>query len=159
MTCELAVEHRLHERSEPQSIIGADEVDRRPHEGDPHDLPVLEQLSQLLRAKADEPRPQRRVGVERNLRLQPYELLDRVERRQGRTAQQQLPRESRAIERAVAQDIPAHELRPCYGDRLPCSGLERCPSGLRSATGNRVRAERCVAGSNPALSVRGQAEA
>ena len=31
--------------------------------------------------------------------------------------------------------------------------LERCPSGLRSATGNRVRAERCVAGSNPALSV------
>ncbi len=29
---------------------------------------------------------------------------------------------------------------------------ERCPSGLRSATGNRVRAERCVAGSNPALS-------
>ncbi len=30
---------------------------------------------------------------------------------------------------------------------------ERCPSGLRSATGNRVRAERCVAGSNPALSV------
>ena len=33
-----------------------------------------------------------------------------------------------------------------------CTGLERCPSGLRSATGNRVRAERCVAGSNPALS-------
>ena len=29
---------------------------------------------------------------------------------------------------------------------------ERCPSGLRSATGNRVRAERSVAGSNPALS-------
>src|SRR2546423_5786839 len=32
------------------------------------------------------------------------------------------------------------------------SRTERCPSGLRSATGNRVRAERCVAGSNPALS-------
>src|SRR6266480_7929519 len=31
-------------------------------------------------------------------------------------------------------------------------GPERCPSGLRSATGNRVRAERSVAGSNPALS-------
>src|ERR1035437_7530494 len=30
---------------------------------------------------------------------------------------------------------------------------ERCPSGLRSATGNRVGAERCLAGSNPALSV------
>ena len=36
---------------------------------------------------------------------------------------------------------------------LGCRLLERCPSGLRSATGNRVRAERCVAGSNPALSV------
>ena len=36
---------------------------------------------------------------------------------------------------------------------LGCARLERCPSGLRSATGNRVRAERCVAGSNPALSV------
>src|SRR5438067_12038586 len=35
------------------------------------------------------------------------------------------------------------------------SRTERCPSGLRSATGNRVRAERCVAGSNPALSALG----
>jgi hypothetical protein len=29
---------------------------------------------------------------------------------------------------------------------------ERCPSGLRSATGNRVCAERCIEGSNPSLS-------
>src|SRR5581483_1592151 len=36
-------------------------------------------------------------------------------------------------------------------DTLPLA-TERCPSGLRSATGNRVRAARCVAGSNPALS-------
>ena len=36
---------------------------------------------------------------------------------------------------------------------LRFAARERCPSGLRSATGNRVRAERCVAGSNPALSV------
>src|SRR5438094_41557 len=39
--------------------------------------------------------------------------------------------------------------------RIPPSPLrltERCPSGLRSATGNRVRAERCVEGSNPSLS-------
>src|SRR5438552_8148597 len=34
----------------------------------------------------------------------------------------------------------------------PFRSTERCPSGLRSATGNRVRAERSVAGSNPALS-------
>ncbi len=41
-------------------------------------------------------------------------------------------------------------LRPA----LVLSLSERCPSGLRSATGNRVRGESCVAGSNPALSVR-----
>jgi hypothetical protein len=34
---------------------------------------------------------------------------------------------------------------------------ERCPSGLRSTTGNRVSAERRIAGSNPALSVVGVA--
>ena len=44
-------------------------------------------------------------------------------------------------------------VRPA-GDDAVTLGVapERCPSGLRSATGNRVRAERCVAGSNPALS-------
>src|SRR5438270_5606410 len=36
---------------------------------------------------------------------------------------------------------------------------ERCPSGLRSATGNRVPAERWVAGSNPALSASPAGEA
>jgi hypothetical protein len=30
--------------------------------------------------------------------------------------------------------------------------MERCPSGLRSTLGKRVCAERCTAGSNPALS-------
>ena len=37
--------------------------------------------------------------------------------------------------------------------RYPRPRPERCPSGRRSATGNRVRVERRVAGSNPALSV------
>lgn len=32
------------------------------------------------------------------------------------------------------------------------STKERCPSGRRSATGNRVGAERCLEGSNPSLS-------
>lgn len=39
-----------------------------------------------------------------------------------------------------------------YKQLVP-SQLERCPSGLRSTTGNRVSAERWNAGSNPALSV------
>ena len=50
------------------------------------------------------------------------------------------PGTARAFVRNLAATLPGH-----------CP--ERCPSGLRSATGNRVRAERCVAGSNPALSV------
>ena len=37
--------------------------------------------------------------------------------------------------------------------RIPCARPERCPSGRRSATGNRVSVERRFAGSNPALSV------
>src|SRR5947209_7653412 len=47
----------------------------------------------------------------------------------------------------------AESTRGRYSRAVP----ERCPSGLRSATGNRVRAERCVAGSNPALSAPGRA--
>src|SRR5205085_1363659 len=42
----------------------------------------------------------------------------------------------------------AVQSRPGYS----APGPERCPSGLRSATGNRVWAERSIAGSNPALS-------
>ena len=42
--------------------------------------------------------------------------------------------------------------RPSSRTGYPFSAAERCPSGLRSATGNRVSAERCFAGSNPALS-------
>src|SRR5205085_4963859 len=50
----------------------------------------------------------------------------------------------------AARDGPQAHRRLSSG--IPCAPRERCPSGLRSATGNRVRAERCVAGSNPALS-------
>ena len=38
------------------------------------------------------------------------------------------------------------------GSRIPFARPERCPSGRRSATGNRVSVERRFAGSNPALS-------
>ena len=49
---------------------------------------------------------------------------------------------------------PFRGRQPC--DAAACGyafmATERCPSGRRSATGNRVSAERCFAGSNPALS-------
>jgi ketosteroid isomerase-like protein len=54
------------------------------------------------------------------------------------------------FEQREGSESPSPSLSgPSYAD----APRERCPSGLRSATGNRVRAERCVAGSNPALSV------
>src|SRR5438874_2730616 len=46
----------------------------------------------------------------------------------------------------------AADSRPGYS----ACGPERCRGGLGSATGNRVRAERSVAGSNPALSASGE---
>ena len=45
-------------------------------------LPLDEQLGELLGPEPLEPRPERRVRVQRHLRLQPDEVLDRVERRQ-----------------------------------------------------------------------------
>ena len=45
-----------------------------------------------------------------------------------------------------------------HNNGYPVARPERCPSGRRSATGNRVRVERRVAGSNPALSVAAQSE-
>ena len=152
VAAKLPREHRLRQRPEEQAVVGRDEVDRPAHEVHPHDLALLEQPAELVRPEALEARPERRVRVQRLLRLHADEVVDGVERRELRAAQQQLPLEGRAVEGAVAEDVGAHARRATIGDPLPCTGLERCPSGLRSATGNRVRAERCVAGSNPALS-------
>jgi hypothetical protein len=61
-----------------------------------------------------------------------------------------LLRYSRWTSHCCAEQVP---LRDDLRGRLPWPDhTERCPSGLRSATGNRVGAERCLAGSNPALS-------
>ena len=60
------------------------------------------------------------------------------------------PRRRRRRERLRARG--AQSRAPFQAQARMRVAPERCPSGLRSATGNRVRAERCVAGSNPALS-------
>ena len=44
----LAVEHRLDERAQQQGVVGRDEVDRPPHDDDPHDPPFPEQRRQLV---------------------------------------------------------------------------------------------------------------
>src|SRR5207248_6756060 len=55
--------------------------------------------------------------------------------------------------RRLLEGARAPPVLPLKPGRDTLTGPERCPSGLRSATGNRVRAERSVAGSNPVLSV------
>ncbi len=62
----------------------------------------------VVRPKPLEARPQCRVRVQRHLRLQADEVLDRVERRQIRAAEQQLARERRTVQSPPAEDFGAH---------------------------------------------------
>src|SRR3712207_7210968 len=48
-----------------KAVAGGNQVDRRAHQGDAHDLPVGEQPGQLLRAEAVQPGPQPHVGGDR----------------------------------------------------------------------------------------------
>ena len=71
--------------------------------------------------------------------------------RSGRDAVVRGPAQRQADSRRRC--VRGHFHAPLDTARYPDARPERCPSGRRSATGNRVRVERRVAGSNPALSV------
>ena len=79
MAGQLPVEHRLDERAEQEAVVGADEVDRRPHDDDPDDAPLHEELGERLGPEPLEARPESRVRVEWNLGLEADEVLDRLE--------------------------------------------------------------------------------
>ena len=81
---ELGVEHRLHQRTQEQAIVGGDEVQGRSHRHDAHDLAVDEEPAELVRIEPFEPRPQADIGVERHLGLHPDEVLDRRHARADR---------------------------------------------------------------------------
>jgi len=108
MPGELSVEHGLHERAQHQAVVGADEMERGAHGDDADDAPLEQQRRELLRTEMIEPRPQRRVRVQRDLRLQTDEVLDRVEHRQGRPAEQQLALQRRSVQRLQAENLRAH---------------------------------------------------
>ena len=82
-----------------------------------------------------------------------YDLVvERVTNGQGAMrVQGQLERAADQGRRRVRRRRHAGVTAPRY----PVPRPERCPSSRRSATGNRVRVERRVAGSNPALSADG----
>ena len=76
---DLGVEDGLHQRAQVETVAGADQVDRRPHDRGADDPPALEQRGEGLGAEAAQARPERGVGVERLLGLQPDQALHGVE--------------------------------------------------------------------------------
>ena len=76
---EASLLHDLEHRSQRKPVAGREQVDRRPHHRvGAHGPAIQEQLGQLFGAEAFEPRPERRVRIERFLRLERDEVLDRV---------------------------------------------------------------------------------
>ncbi len=109
MAAQLGDEDGLHERTQRQAVVGADEVDRGAHDDDPHDGAVQQQLRELLRIEARQARPQPEVRVVRHLRLHPDEVLDGLECRGVGALEQALACERRPVQRARAQDVAAHQ--------------------------------------------------
>ena len=108
MAGELAIEDRLHERAERKAVVGADEVDGRAHEDRADDTAVEEERGELVRLKGLEARPQGRVGVQRDLGLEPDKVLDCVERAQRGTAEEKLTLERRSVQRPPAENLGFH---------------------------------------------------
>ena len=106
---ELGVEHRLHERAQPEAVIGRDEMDRPAHDDDARDPALDEEVGERLRAEVGEARPEAGVRIVRNLRLEPDEVVDHRERRHRRAVEEVLAGKGRAVELAGGQAFRAHE--------------------------------------------------
>src|SRR5262245_64308033 len=98
MSGEFPVEYRLYEGPQQQAVVRADEVESRPHDDDAHCAPLNEQLGELVGPETVESRPQPRVRIQRQLRLQADEVLDGVQGRDARTTKQQLSLERRPVQ-------------------------------------------------------------
>ena len=96
--------HRLHERTDLQAVTRGDDVQRPAHERDPHDEPPVDHLGELVGEEVLEARPQAEVRAVGVLRLQAYEMLERLADAQRLTPQQELAFEQRTVEGARAQD-------------------------------------------------------
>ncbi len=80
-------------------------MDRRAHGGDTHDPPSEQELREHVGAKRVQARPERWIGIARDLRLQAYEVHDRVHCGELGAAQEQLPLERRAVQRAAREHL------------------------------------------------------
>ena len=93
----------VEERAKAQTVLRGDQVDRGAHQGDPHQLSLLEQRRDLLRVERLQAAPQPDVPGLRGLCLKPDQVGDEVSRRQGRPLEQMLAPQRRAVERATVE--------------------------------------------------------
>jgi hypothetical protein len=101
----VALYDRRQERAQQERVADGDEVHRRSHQREAHDLAVDEQPAQLVRIEALEARPQAVVGRHRRLRLEPEQVLESIRDRQLDAMQQELALEQRAVERTRAEQL------------------------------------------------------
>jgi hypothetical protein len=73
-------------------------MQRPPHEPSAHGLPALDQGAEDVRIERVEPRPEARVGRERDLRLHADEVLDGGRGRERMPAQEELALEQRPVQ-------------------------------------------------------------
>ena len=132
---ELGVEDRLHQRAQRQAVVRAHQVDRRAHDDGPDGPPPLDQAGQLSGPEAVEPRPQRRVGVVRHLRLEADEVLHGVEDGHLGAAQQQLAGERGAVQGPRAERLDRHGAEAYHRRGPPAAAGGR--AGAPSARGRR----------------------
>jgi hypothetical protein len=77
----------------------------RPQDDDANNSPLEQELGELLGPEPLEPRPQRRVGIQRHLSLKPDQVLDGVLRRQIRATEQELALQGGAIQGPPAEHV------------------------------------------------------
>ncbi|GGU11302.1 hypothetical protein GCM10010256_83490 [Streptomyces coeruleorubidus] len=80
-------------------VVGGDEVDGAAHEMGPNHTPPGQQFRQRRRFERPQPGPEPDERFLRFLRLETAQVGDGVEHRQVGAVEEQLPRESRAVER------------------------------------------------------------
>jgi hypothetical protein len=98
----------MHDRPQPERVVGRDEVERPTHERHPDGRSIADEVAEIPGPEAVEPRPQARIRRGRDLGLHADEVLER--RRDGHirrrcATKEHLAGEERAIQRPEAKDL------------------------------------------------------
>jgi len=102
---ERAFVHPAQQRCEHDRVPRADQVHGRTHQADTHGLAAGDQACEFGVPERAEPAPQPDVQCQGRLRLHADQVLDRVNGRQIRAAQQQLPGEGGPVQCPAADRV------------------------------------------------------